>query len=253
MSVGYKAAAKSMFADGNSPLFPATFVSVPLSRYPRSFTDFFRYQWYRSISFLGGKLTVWGNRLESMPSWTVAPRYRPRTRQLATTAKAMYREVLEAFAAADVEALQRLCTPSYGQRLIAAATKRDPREEVHFEVVKYNQPWRFPKLKSHQIRAANELEQDQLTEQAVVAISSTQRLLRRNKATGQIIPGSSKVQEKVEFVVMSRNVDKKTWEMEPWKIWGTISDTPLEKYLADKAETETKQDEHVKWKNQASR
>jgi protein MBA1 len=165
----------------------------------------------------------------------------------------MYREVLEAFAAGDVETIQRLCTPSYAQRLIAAVTRRDPREEVHFEVVKYHQPWRFPKLKSHQIRAANELEQDQLTEQAVVAISSTQRLTRKNKVSGQIVPGSTKVQDKVEFVVLARNMDKKTWEMEPWRIWGTISDTPLEKYLAEKTETEEKQDQHVKWKNSTSR
>lgn len=253
MSVGYKEAAKAMFAEGNSPLFPATFVAVPLSRYPRNITDFFRYQWFRTLSFLGGKLTVWGNRLESMPSWTSRPRYRPRTRQLAATAKAMYREVLEAFAAGDIEALQRLCTPSYAQRMVAAVSRRDPREEVHFEVVKYHQPWRFPQLKSHQIRAANELDQDQLTEQAVVAISSTQRLTRRNKVTGQIIPGSTKVQDKTEFVVLARNIDKKTWEMEPWKVWGTISDTTLEKYLADRAETEEKQDQHVKWKNSTSK
>ena len=236
-----------------NPVIAGTLVAVPLSRYPKSPLDFLRYQFYRTLAFFGGKLTVWGNRLDSMPGWTSAPRYKPNTRQIATTAKTLYREVLEAFAAGDVDALHRLCVPAYASRMIGAVSRRDPKEEVLFEVVKYHQPWRFPQLKSHQIRAANEIDQEQLTEQAVVAISSTQQLSRRDRATGQIIPGSTKLQEKVEYVVLARNVNKRTWDMDPWKIWGTTSDTPLEKYLADKAETETTQDKHLKFKTPATK
>ena len=236
-----------------NPVIAGTLVAVPLSRYPKSPLDFLRYQFYRTLAFVGGKLTVWGNRLDSMPGWTSAPRYKPNTRQIATTAKTLYREVLEAFAAGDVDALHRLCVPAYASRMIGAVSRRDPKEEVLFEVVKYHQPWRFPQLKSHQIRAANEIDQEQLTEQAVVAISSTQQLSRRDRATGQIIPGSTKLQEKVEYVVLARNVNKRTWDMDPWKIWGTTSDTPLEKYLADKAETETTQDKHLKFKTPATK
>lgn len=184
-----------------------------------------------------------------MPGWTSRPLYKPRTRQLGTTAKALYREVLEAFAVGDTGTLHKLCTPSYAQKMAAAISKRDPREKVKFELVKYHQTWRYPKLMSHQIRAANEFDQDQLTEQAVVGISSTQRLTKVYKSTGKIVPGSTRVQDKVEYVVLARNVNKESWTATPWKVWGTTGDTPLEKFLEDKEGAEQKQDKHLKFQN----
>lgn len=189
--------------------------------------------------------------IESMSGFR--PRWRPRSRKIGTTAKAMYREVLEAFAAGDIQTIERLCVPAYALKLSAAIQKRDPRERVLFEVLKYHRPYTFPKLKSHQIRAVNEFEQHILTEQAVVGIDSTQQLMRQDIRTGSVIPGSVKIQQKVEYVVMTRNVDKRTWESAPWRIWGTTAEKPLEAWLKDMEQTEELQAKHLKFKSTPER
>ncbi|PHH88395.1 hypothetical protein CDD83_7592 [Cordyceps sp. RAO-2017] len=227
-----------MFSGASST---GTFVSLPLSQYPRSPAKFLQYQWARYRSWLEGSLSVLQVKLRSMPSWTRRPRWRAARRRIAPAAKALYREVLEAFAQGDRATLSRVCVRAFGTRLIAAVDRRSPRERVRFDLVRYNRPLLYPRLLSHRIHAVNPHDRDSATEQAVVAIASTQQASRHSFDTGALIPGSLKLQDKIEYVVLSRNLNVKTYESSPWRVWGTTSATSLDEYVKEQAALEKEQ------------
>lgn len=187
-------------------------------------------------------------KLKSMPNWTTRPQWKARRGKIAPTAKALYQEVLEAFAAGDKATLERICVSDFAKKLIAAIDRRNPRERVHFEVTKYNSPLFYPKRTAHQIHQINMYDKNLMTEQAVVAISSTQRVSRYDASTGETIPGSVKIQDKVEYVVLSRQVNAVTFEAGPWRVWGTTAPTTLETYLEEKEAIDKEQARRAGWK-----
>lgn len=191
--------------------------------------------------------SVVGFKLNSMASWTTRPKWKARRGQIAPTAKAMYREMLEAFAHGDKQTLQNICLSGCATKLIAAIERRDSREGWRFEVVKYNHPILFPRLMSHRIHEFNPLDKTLATEQAVVAICSTQQASKYNIATGTTLPGTLKLQEKTEYVVLSRQVHQKTFVSSPWRIWGTMSPTSLEGYLKEQTILEKEQAKRAGW------
>ena len=144
----------------------------------------------------------------------------------------MYREMLEAFAAGDKDALERLCQSGQSQKLAQAIDRRKLGEVVRFEVLKYKNPIVYPRLLSH-ITMDHPNLPSTMIEQAVVGISSRQQVDKVNSKTGQVVPGSLRIQDKVEYVVVNRLVDTLTWETAPFKIWGTTSATTMEEYEKD--------------------
>ncbi|KAM4064861.1 tim44-like domain-containing protein [Hirsutella rhossiliensis] len=230
-----KEAHADYFKDGDGPLFPTTFVAMPLSQCPRNPSRFFDYQWARMKQWLLETGSVLGYKLNSMASWTSRPKWKVRRGQIAPTAKAMYREMLEAFAHGDKQTLHNICLAGCAKKLISAIDRRDNREGWRFEVVKYNRPLLYPRLMSHRIHEFNPYDKTMATEQAVVAICSTQQASKYTIATGATIPGTLKLQDKTEYVVLSRQVNQKTFVSTPWRIWGTMSPTTLEGYLKEQA------------------
>lgn len=208
---------------------------MPLSQCPRHPVCFFEYQWARLKRRLADTIAVVSMRLQSMPSFTSAPRWKVRRRRIAPTATAMYRDVLEAFARGDKQALSQLCIGSCAAKFAAAVDRRDPATGWRFEVVKYNRRFLYPRLKSHRIQDLGAVNSSCFNEQAVVAICSTQRASKYKVATSETIPGSLRLQEKIEYVVLMREVDKKTYVGHPWRIWGTIEPTTLEAYSKELA------------------
>ncbi|KJZ79319.1 hypothetical protein HIM_01470 [Hirsutella minnesotensis 3608] len=229
---------EELFKDGDNPLFPGTFVASPLSQQPRQPSHLFQYQWVRLKQWLTGSMTVLGFKLKSMPDWATRPKWKARRGKIAPTAKALYLEMLEAFAQGDRATLHRVCLGTFARKLTAALDRRDAREGVAFELVRYNKSLWYPRLLSHQMHQFNPLDKDSYTEQAVVAISSTQRAYRYNKETSETIPGSLKLQDKLEYVVLSRQTNQSTFESTPWRIWGTTSCTTLDKFLVEQAAIE---------------
>ncbi|UNI24390.1 hypothetical protein JDV02_010140 [Purpureocillium takamizusanense] len=253
MSQMQKLANAEYFKDGGGPLFPGTFVSLPLSRYPRSPSEFAQYHWNRMRHWLVGAVSVLNFKLKSMPNWTTRPKWKARRGKIAPTAKALYREMLEAFAQGDKATLQRICLNEFAKKLVAAIDRRDPRERVRFELVKYNSPLFFPRLLSHQIHQVNPFDKVLVTEQAVVAINSTQQASRQNISTGETVPGSVKLQDKIEYVVLSRQANQKTFETGPWRIWGTTSATTLAGYLEEKSVIDREQARRAGWDESATK
>ncbi|KAG5935360.1 hypothetical protein E4U53_000453, partial [Claviceps sorghi] len=211
------------------------------------------YHWARLKHWLIGATSVLNFKLQSMPNWTTRPRWKARRGRIAPTAKAMHREMLEAFAAGDKPALHRLCLGEFARKLCAAIDRRDPRLGVRFALLRYNARLLYPRLLSHQIHQVNPFDAARMTEQAVVAVASTQQASRVDAATGETVPGSLKVQDKVEYVVLSRQVNAKTFEASPWRLWGTTSPTTLEAYLQEKAVIEREQARRAGWDASATK
>ncbi|PHH72590.1 hypothetical protein CDD80_4427 [Ophiocordyceps camponoti-rufipedis] len=169
-----------------------------------------------------------------MPSWTRRPRWRAQRSTIVPTAQALHRTALEAYAAGDAELLRSICLGNHADTLITALDRRPSREAVRFTFEPKRSVW-YPRLVSHIICA---MDATQASEQAIVAISSRQRMERYHVGTGMVVPGSLRLQEKVEYVVLSRLVDIKSWVARPWRIWGTVAPTTLEGYYRDKIATE---------------
>lgn len=64
--------------------------------------------------------------------------------------------------------------------------------------------------------------------QAVVRICSRQKLTRwtRVKGVDQIVPGSGKEKDVIEYVVLQKKYE--AWNSGDWQIWGTTQETKVE-------------------------
>jgi protein MBA1 len=136
--------------------------------------------------------------------------------------------MLEAFAAGDQVTLRQICTKQFATQLGAAIARRSPREQTTFELVEYKRPMFYPRLKSHMIIPGFlTAEKDLVLEQAVVAIASLQKASKQSTATGKTINGSVKIQDKIEYVVLTRFGSNATYQTQPWRLWGTTSPTTM--------------------------
>jgi protein MBA1 len=226
-----------------------TFVPLPFSQYPRSPSDFFAYTWIRLKAWITSTVSVLQAKLQSQEKWTSRPRWKARRGRIAPTAKAMYRDMLEAFAAGDKETLNRLCTPHFAGKLLAAIDRRPRNERVHFELVRYNKPLFYPRLSSYLIGLFNPLDKYSLREQAIVAIASTQAMSRiHSNQQEKEISKTLKTQDKVEYVVLVRDVDSRTWQSTSWQIWGTTTFTTLQQSRDHQAAMIQQQTKAAGWK-----
>ncbi|KAF4119839.1 mitochondrial protein MBA1 [Geosmithia morbida] len=229
LSKGARDATLMQLRDGSMPMFPTTFVSAPITQYPLNPSDFLSYQWQRTKAWLTGWFALLGVKVDSMGNkWTTKTKFKVRRGKIAPTAKAMHRELLEAFAAGDKETIKKLCLPAYAEQFVRAIERRDRSERLSFELVKYNHTLAYPSLRSHLIGNSNMYDTTTLTEQAVVAIASTQKLAKYSASTGEVIPGSVKVKDQIEHIVLWRDVNAKTYETGPWRIWGNTNVTTLD-------------------------
>ncbi len=212
-----------------------TFVPIPFSQRSKNPLDLARYQWWRLKSYAQCVLSVLTIKLRSMPSWTTRPQWKAHRAQIAPTARAMYREMLEAYAAGDKATVARLCMPRFAKQLHAAMDRRSAAETVRFEYVKNTRALVYPRIASHLIHAINPYDKTVLTEQAVVAVSSQQQVSRHRRDDGAVVPGSLRVQDKIEYVVLARATDTKTYPSTQWRIWGTTGGTTAEAYQQEQA------------------
>lgn len=226
----------------------ATFVSAPLSKYPKHPTDFLSYQWHRTKSWFAARMSVLGAKVDSMgKKWTTKPKLKIHRGKIAPTAKTMYCEVLEAFAAGDRATIRKLCTPAYADKFLMAIERRKASERLHFDI-KDGKGLFYPKLSSHMIGDGSFYAKNSLLEQAVVAISTKQELYKTKTSTGEMIPGTVKVQDRVEYIVLLREIKTDTYERTPWRIWGTTNVTTLQKMRERAKFWEDQQAKMAGWK-----
>lgn len=140
------------------------------------------------------------------------------------TAVALHRQMYTSFAEGDVSTLRKICADGIFDSFRSRIGNRQRGEKVVWELVKYN---KGPILVSH--RGARFPIEGGTIRQAVVRISSTQRLTRWTKGKGGIleqVPGSGKEKNVEEYVVVQRTTER--WREGDWQVWGTTSETTLE-------------------------
>ncbi|RFU34488.1 hypothetical protein B7463_g1857, partial [Scytalidium lignicola] len=143
--------------------------------------------------------------------------------QLAPTGMALHRSMYEAFAEGDTTTLRRLCTDGVYDSFSARIRARPRGEKWLWEIIKYN---RSPKLISD--RGARFPVDGAAVRQAVVKIASKQKLTRF-RGDGQVVPGTGKEKDIVEYVVLQKVY--RGWKGGEWKVWGTTEETTLEEVL----------------------
>ncbi|PFH58382.1 hypothetical protein XA68_13746 [Ophiocordyceps unilateralis] len=234
-----------LLKERGGPLMPGTFISFPMSQYPGNLSDKWQYQKARTTTWAIETASLLALKVSSMPSWTQRPRWKARQSAITPTGVALHREALEAFAAGDGETLRRICVGHHAEKLTASLDRRPRREGVRFTIDLPTWSLWYPRLMSHMV---GRLEPTTMMEQAVVAVASRQRLSRYNLTTGVEIPGSLRLQNKVEYVVLSRIVDCVTYESKPWRLWGTVTPTTLEEYVKNKIALEQEVIHKAGWK-----
>ncbi|TRX93995.1 hypothetical protein FHL15_005073 [Xylaria flabelliformis] len=219
----------------NSLLLPYTIVPPPVWRFPRSPIKFARMVWLiaknRAVS-LGSRLSVY---LMSMRTNGVGwPKFKSGKKSCIPAAKALHAQMSEAVAAGDRETLRRICSPELFQTLAGAIDARPPGTRTEWELVRYDNKLRYPRIADFRIayQPLGTSKQMRVLKQAVVSISSVQRLTRYDKS-GALIPGSERERYMMEHLVLQAPVKDVTYETGPWQIWGTLPEMSFETMCTD--------------------
>lgn len=160
-----------------------------------------------------------------MPTWTSRPRAQLTRSKIVPSAKSLHQRLGEAMAAGDKDALREICTPRLFETLSATISRRKASEKLTWELLRYNGS---PKIVSHKVAIMPPVGKGPVVQQVVVAISSTQKLGKVKKATGEPVAGGVRLQKQTEYFVMSRQFDPKTWAPKKWIVWGNTKATTLE-------------------------
>lgn len=129
-----------------------------------------------------------------------------------------------AFAEGDSTTLRKICTDGVYDSMRARISARAKGEKVQWELVQYNK-----RAKVVSNRAARLPMEGAAVRQAVVRICSRQKLTRWRRVRGEneleMVPGSGKEKDVVEYVVVQRRCGN--WKEEDWQVWGTTGETTL--------------------------
>jgi protein MBA1 len=162
-------------------------------------------------------------------SW---PPFRANKGSCIPAAKALHAQMSEATAVADKETLRRICAGELFQNLAGGIDSRPPGIRTEWELVRYDSKWRYPRLADFRVSyqpMGSSKSGMRLLKQAVVSISSVQRLVRYDETKGgALVPGSERERHMLEHVVLQSIVDQKTFESGPWKVWGNLPEMPYE-------------------------
>ncbi|KAI0204225.1 hypothetical protein F4808DRAFT_372898 [Astrocystis sublimbata] len=211
-------------------LLPHTIVPPPLSRFPRSPIEFGKLVYAigtnRMWSLLA-RLTFWVTSMRTSEGvgW---PKFRSRKGTAIPAAKVLHRQMSEAVAAGDKETLRRICSHGLFEQLAGAIDSRPRGTRTEWELVRYTNPFRYPRIADFRVsyRPIGTSNQLAALTQAVVSISSVQRLARYD-AHGNTVPGGDRERQMVEHVVLHASFDD-TFEPGPWKLWGTLPEMSYE-------------------------
>lgn len=217
-------------------LLPMTLVAPPIWRYPREPTKFLDMLWTHLKTRLQTMWALASMKMISQPRIIFSkPKFQFGKAAVVPTAKALHVAMSEAMAVGDKETLRSICTPELFQTLAAAIDGRPPGTRAEWELVRYEHRWWYPRLADwrvgYQPMSNNDMK---LLKQAVVSIASVQRIARYDFAKGGVkIAGSERVRHMTEHLVLQSQMDKQTYEAQPWKIWGTLPESTYETYKSD--------------------
>jgi protein MBA1 len=128
------------------------------------------------------------------------------------------------FAEGDAVTLRKICTDGLYDSFRARIGNRPRGEKVVWELVNYNKRSKLVSYRGARLPIAGAG-----VMQAVVRIASRQKLTRlvQGKSGGmQVVPGSGKEKDVVEYVVLQRQYEG--WREGEWQLWGTTKETTME-------------------------
>ncbi|RYP77793.1 hypothetical protein DL771_000890 [Monosporascus sp. 5C6A] len=168
------------------------------------------------------------------------PKFQAQRASAIPTAKALHVQMSEAFAAGDRETLRSICSTELHKSLVEAIDARPRGVRTEWELVKYDKTWYYPRLADWRIAILPRQTGGVVTiKQAVVSISSVQRLARYDDAKGGAkIKDSERVRHMLEHIVLQADINDKTYEHGPWRLWGTIPESTYESYLRELADSQ---------------
>ncbi|TDZ18258.1 hypothetical protein Cob_v008873 [Colletotrichum orbiculare MAFF 240422] len=208
-------------------LIPGTFVPLPFSLIDKSPKRLWEYTYARVWQKGKDLAAIIGAKISSMPSWITRPRMQLSRSTLIPTAKAMHQRLATALAAGDRETIREICTPRLAEALTATISRRNPNEKLLWELISYEGR---PRLASHKMAFMPPVGKGPVVQQAVVGITSTQRLAKIDPKTGGFVTGSEKVQKRTEYIVLSRELEPSTWKPKDWLVWGNTKPTTLKEW-----------------------
>ncbi|KAI0547555.1 hypothetical protein F4679DRAFT_361492 [Xylaria curta] len=220
-----------------SYLLPYTIVPPPVWRFPRSPIKFAQMVWLigknRFVAF-GSMLLIYFMSMRTKGfGW---PKFRSGKRSCIPAAKALHMQMSEAVAAGDKETLRRICSNGLFQTLAGAIDSRSPGTRTEWELVRYDNKLRFPRIADFRVtyQPKGVGTQMRILKQAVVSISSVQRLMRYDNR-GALVPGSERERHMMEHLVLQSVVHDGTYETGPWQLWGTLPEMSFETMCNDEA------------------
>ncbi|KAI1160207.1 hypothetical protein F5B18DRAFT_654889 [Nemania serpens] len=221
-------------------LLPLTIVPPPIWRFPRSPAKLGGLIWLLVKNRFQALRSLVGVYFVSMQTGGFSrPRFRARKRGSIPAAKVLHAQMSEAVAAGDKEALRQICTPELFQTFAAAIDARPPGVRSQWELVRYDNRLLYPRIADFRVTylpRPGSSKSLRLVKQAVVSLSSVQRLTRYNDARGgELVPGSERERHLTEHVVLQASVKDGTFEAEPWKVWGTLPEMTYETMRDDTA------------------
>ncbi|RYP07166.1 hypothetical protein DL764_002713 [Monosporascus ibericus] len=222
-------------------LLPTTLVAPPLWRYPRQPSKFVHMLWLHLKARFDAFKSLVGFKVMSAPKLLMSrPRFKAQRASAIPTAKALHVQMSEAFAAGDRESLRSICSTELHRSLVEAIDARPRGVRTEWELVKYDKTWYYPRLADWRIAMLPRQTGGMTTiKQAVVSISSVQRLARYDDTKGGAkINGSERVRHMLEHIVLQADINDKTYEHGPWRLWGTIPESTYESYLQEIADSQ---------------
>ncbi|KAK7750447.1 hypothetical protein SLS62_007636 [Diatrype stigma] len=216
-----------------------TLVAPPIWRYPRQPSKFFKMLYLNAKVKMETLVVMLAFKFNSCPRpFRSLPIFKAHRASAIPTAKALHARMSEALAAGDKETLRAICIPEMFRSLAHVIDNRGPNIRAEWEVLSYDRSWYYPRLADWRVmmipipnRPARNVKQ------AVVSISSVQRIARYDLSRGGAkIEGSERVRHLLEHIVLQAEIDDKTWEHGPWRIWGTLPEDTLESFLKQEAD-----------------
>lgn len=206
-------------------IFDDTFITPSGSDLPSLFSNphgLIKLQWwrlrYRLRDFVTCLAFKWAS--PSVKSW-YNPVVKLNRSKIAPSAIALHQTMYTAFGDEDVHTLRKICVDGLYDSFRSRIASRPKGERVKWELVKYN---KSAKLVSNRASRFPSPWQDAAIRQAIVRISSRQKLTRLN-SNGEIIPGTGKEKDVVEYLVVQQKYWQ--WRGEDWQVWGTTDVTTL--------------------------
>jgi mitochondrial protein MBA1 len=170
------------------------------------------------------------HKVYSKPSWRARPLFKMRKSAIVPAARDLHVRMNSAIASGDKEELKRVCSQELYEKLSGIVDSRPRGQTVKWELeggqAKYSV--RDDRIAMMPLTPT----ENRTIRQAVVAVSSTQRIVTIDKNKGGAeVPGTAKAKTVRENIVLTSYVAEKTWQQGPWKIWGTLPDSTIEGHM----------------------